>query len=644
YPRESSFDLESYSDSDYAGANLDRKSTTEGCQFLGRRLITWQCKKQTIVATSTIEAKYVAAASCCGQVLWVQNQMSPKPIRIHFNRPITHAISSTDILNLQALISLTDDLSLRSNMAALESCPKHNMLAYLEKTEGNVEFHEVIDFLQRSYISHALTVSPVVSTTFVEQFWTSAKSKTINNVRHITAKVAGKLVSISEASIRTDLLFNDADGIDTLPNQAIFDTIQLMGYEGDLTVLTFNKALFSPQWRHLEAKKKFVMYPRFISIFLARQLVNVTLPLDYFPDEGCLPQKGLLKHQPSPPPSPEPTCDAANVSLPDSSFFRLNLVMLQFEQQPDLSTQSFTQTFTINPYPLLFISTDLIPEHTGENLGIISFNVLDQAKEIKLLKAKITKLKKNTDEKMESNNDHCCDSESGSLKVLKRKLKVPSTPFYSLFLVLKLLSYNSVLESDEELARKVQEEWEAEEEKNKIAEEQATNEALIKDFDDIKARIEADRILAEKLQEQEREQFTIEERAKFLHDTIAAQRKFLAQTKITSYRNKPKTKIQIRKSNDKPTFKHEGKYGATAKFKLESEEEKLQCIGFVKIYQEGYLLTLDSKETRSDGILAGEISLLNLSFKASVRVVLGHVSSYFTLSSLQLDLRDWKLE
>ncbi|GJZ21623.1 uncharacterized mitochondrial protein-like protein [Tanacetum coccineum] len=157
YPRESTFDLESYSDSDYAGANLDRKSTTGGCQFLGRRLITWQCKKQTIVATSTTEAEYVAAASCCGQVLWIQNQMSPKPIRIHFNRTITHAISSTDILDLQALISLTDDLSLRSNMAALESCPKHNMIAYLEKTEGNVEFHEVIDFLQRSYISHALT-------------------------------------------------------------------------------------------------------------------------------------------------------------------------------------------------------------------------------------------------------------------------------------------------------------------------------------------------------------------------------------------------------------------------------------------------------------------------------------------------------
>ncbi|GJU66437.1 putative ribonuclease H-like domain-containing protein [Tanacetum coccineum] len=75
YPRESSFDLEAFSDSDYARANLDRKSTTGGCQFLRSRLISWQCKKQTIVATSTTEAEYVAAASCCGQVLWIQNQM-----------------------------------------------------------------------------------------------------------------------------------------------------------------------------------------------------------------------------------------------------------------------------------------------------------------------------------------------------------------------------------------------------------------------------------------------------------------------------------------------------------------------------------------------------------------------------------------
>ncbi|GJR72446.1 hypothetical protein Tco_0084811 [Tanacetum coccineum] len=90
-----------------------------------------------------------------------------------------------------------------STMAVLDSCPKHNMVAYLEKFEGNAEFHEIIDFLSKvPFIMLSL---------------------------YIVAKVAGKSVSISEASIRSDLLFDDADGIDTLPNQAIFDAIQLMG-------------------------------------------------------------------------------------------------------------------------------------------------------------------------------------------------------------------------------------------------------------------------------------------------------------------------------------------------------------------------------------------------------------------------------
>ncbi|GJX14226.1 hypothetical protein Tco_0205984 [Tanacetum coccineum] len=60
---------------DVAYSFLAQPTTPGGCQFLGRRLISWQCKKQTIVANSTTEAEYVAAANCCGQVLWIHNQM-----------------------------------------------------------------------------------------------------------------------------------------------------------------------------------------------------------------------------------------------------------------------------------------------------------------------------------------------------------------------------------------------------------------------------------------------------------------------------------------------------------------------------------------------------------------------------------------
>ncbi|GJZ82769.1 hypothetical protein Tco_0647942 [Tanacetum coccineum] len=75
YPKDSPFALEAYTDSDYAGASLDRKSTTGGYQFLRSRLISWKSKKQTIVANSTTEAEYVSPFSCCGQLLWIQNQM-----------------------------------------------------------------------------------------------------------------------------------------------------------------------------------------------------------------------------------------------------------------------------------------------------------------------------------------------------------------------------------------------------------------------------------------------------------------------------------------------------------------------------------------------------------------------------------------
>nr|GEX25158.1 uncharacterized mitochondrial protein AtMg00810-like [Tanacetum cinerariifolium] len=75
YPKDSPFNLVAYSDSDYACASLDRKSTTRRCQFLGCRLISWQCKKQIVVANSSTKAEYVAVASCCAQVLWIQNQL-----------------------------------------------------------------------------------------------------------------------------------------------------------------------------------------------------------------------------------------------------------------------------------------------------------------------------------------------------------------------------------------------------------------------------------------------------------------------------------------------------------------------------------------------------------------------------------------
>ncbi|GJU44405.1 hypothetical protein Tco_1201671 [Tanacetum coccineum] len=85
----------------------------------------------------------------------------------------------------------------------------------------------------------------------------------------------------------------------------------------------------------------------------------------------------------------------------------------------------------------------------------------------------------------------------------------------------------------------------------------AVSACSIQDFDDIKARMKVDILLALRLQEEEREQFTVEERAKFLHDTIAAQRRFLAEQRAIAIRNRPPTRTQLR--NQMMTYlKHVG--------------------------------------------------------------------------------------
>ncbi|GKA05889.1 hypothetical protein Tco_0685009 [Tanacetum coccineum] len=669
----------------------------------------------------------------------------------------------------------------------------------------------------------------------------SAKSKIINNVRYITAKVAGKPVSISEASIRSDLLFDDADGIDSLPNQAIFDAIQLMGYEGDLTVLTFNKALFSPQWRflfhtmnhcisskstswdqiptniataviclttnqkynfsklifdgmmrHLDAKKKFVMYPRFISVFLDTQLKNVPVPLDHFPINALtskvfsfMVKKG--KHFSG---NVTPLFDSMLVQPTEDEGDTLER---QSEPQPIPSPphlsedQHETQTDpSPRPSPTTHIP-DSIPEGSGGNHGgqsssdrslsgneggmtlqsvydlciSLCTQVTDQAKEIKHLKAQIKKLKKKakpvithhkawmksvsmkqrlagkkslkkqwmqkesvskqgrkpakaeptvhkdpafdeldddtmdymetedaqdvgrtsyvvheekesaekgvstedplstaqpkvSTDKPEDSTDKP-DEGTDKPKVSTDKEEVstdrpdegtvdqnegrsatqtaPTTTTPTIFgddetiaQVLIIMSQNKEklkekekgvelkdveeterprptstrslltlkplpkidpkdkgkkmieeedesdtdsediteaekkfkqLARDEEVARKVQEDWEAEEEVKKLAEEEATKAALSNEYDFIQARLNADKILAEKLQEEEREMYTIEQRAKFLHDTIAAQRRFLAQQRSEAIRNKPPSRNQLR--NQMMTYlKHVG--------------------------------------------------------------------------------------
>ncbi|GJS54105.1 hypothetical protein Tco_0627467 [Tanacetum coccineum] len=85
------------------------------------------------------------------------------------------------------------------------------MVAYLEKSTENADFAEIVYFLNANPIRYALTVSPTIYVSCIEQVWSTAKIKTVNNETQIHAKVEGKTIVISESSVKRDLQFNDED-------------------------------------------------------------------------------------------------------------------------------------------------------------------------------------------------------------------------------------------------------------------------------------------------------------------------------------------------------------------------------------------------------------------------------------------------
>ncbi|GJZ97799.1 uncharacterized mitochondrial protein-like protein [Tanacetum coccineum] len=213
YPKDSPFDLVAYIDSNYAGASVDRKSTTGGCQFLRCRLISWQCKKQTVVTNSTPEAEYVAASSCVDNC---------------FGFKINYLI-----------------------MGKAKKCVRLMM----EK-------------LFRMELELIL-------------FWSTVKAKTINGEVQLHALVDGEKIIVIESTVRRDLQLEDAEGIDCLPNSTILEELTRIGSKTTAwnefsstmasTIIclatnqkfNFSKYIFESMVRNLDnVSGKFLMYPR----------------------------------------------------------------------------------------------------------------------------------------------------------------------------------------------------------------------------------------------------------------------------------------------------------------------------------------------------------------------------------------------
>nr|GEU87885.1 hypothetical protein [Tanacetum cinerariifolium] len=248
-PKDSPYDLVAYTDSDYAGASLDKKSITEGCQFLRCKLISCQCKKQSVVATSSTEAEYVAAASCCAQVLWIQNQL----LDYGLDQTVSGKDTSNPLMadNLPKIVwysthhvTLMKSWLVQKQTALGQTATgkeiSNPFMAGVNKPrcdEDRLECMELMVFLL-----------PKVEKV---RIGTTVAVKKANDVIRLQALVNKKKVVVTKATIREALRLDDADGVECLPNEEIFAELARMGYDKLSTKLTFYKAFFSSQWKFL---------------------------------------------------------------------------------------------------------------------------------------------------------------------------------------------------------------------------------------------------------------------------------------------------------------------------------------------------------------------------------------------------------
>ncbi|GKD96262.1 putative ribonuclease H-like domain-containing protein, partial [Tanacetum coccineum] len=228
YPKDFPLILEAFSNSDYAGASLDRKSTTGGCQFLGLRLISWQCKKQTVTKIHVDNE----SAICVIKNPVYHSKTKHIKIRHHFIRDsykkrLIEMIKIHTYLNVADLLTKACDVSRFNFLVA--SIGKKGRDTKIPQSGGPlIKFgdeavhKELGDRMERA----ATTVLALKQNRTVR---TATARTSANGEVELTTTTNGQVKTITKASLRRHLKLEDNGGVTTLPNSDIFEQLALMG-------------------------------------------------------------------------------------------------------------------------------------------------------------------------------------------------------------------------------------------------------------------------------------------------------------------------------------------------------------------------------------------------------------------------------
>ncbi|GJT52871.1 hypothetical protein Tco_0979028 [Tanacetum coccineum] len=452
-------------------------------------------------------------------------------------------------------------------MTVLESCPKYNMVAYLEKTDGNTEFHEIISFLTQRSIHYALTgkhfsgkVTPLFPNMLVQPTKDEGEgSKRPSEPQPIPSpphpKGSGVLVGIMEVTDQAKEIKHLKAQIKKIKKKAkpVITHHRAWMKSVSLQQRLAGKKSLKKNWMQKESVSKQGRKSAKAEPSVHKDPLFDKIPkdtLDYMETEDAQDvgrTRDVVNEEKETADDEVSTEDVLSTAQQKVSTDKQNVstdrpnvstdrpkVSTDTEKDSTVRTDEgtvdqpegrrATPTTPTTPTTTLTIFGD------DETIAQVLLN-MSQAKVILREKEKGVELKD------VENVEKPRPTSTRSLLTLNPLPKIDP----------KDKGKKKIKEEDEsDTESEGIPEAEKKRRKERLAEEEATNAALIQDFDDIKARIEADRLLALRLQDEEREQFTVEERAKFLHDTFAAQRRFLSEQRAIAIRNRPPTRTQLR--------------------------------------------------------------------------------------------------
>ncbi|GJW73459.1 hypothetical protein Tco_0132829 [Tanacetum coccineum] len=437
-------------------------------------------------------------------------------------------------------------------MSSPKFAETHNVVAFLEKPRESDGFAEIIDFLKASSIHYALTVNPTIYTSCIEQFWATAKVKTVNDVRQIQALIDKKKLIITETSIRSDLYLEDAgeheESVPTPSNDPLpsgEDSMQL----NDLMVLCTK---LQKQVLDLEKAKS----DQAIEIASLKKRVDKLEKRRKFKTTGLkrLKKFGAAKR-----------IECSNDSLgaqEDASKQGMRIKDIDADAEKEEQSTKIGEAVTTAgvedsvaptiPTTVEAITTVDVEDSAAPTIPTTVKETLAQSlMEIKVAKPKAKGIVFHDLEKQVSKPTIYVTQPSIKEKG-KGIIQNPEKP----------LTKKDQVALDEDLARNIQAQLDAkiiEEERLERQKQEEANIALIESWENTQAMIEADRLLAERLQTREREELTDEEKGKLFMELMEKRRKHFAALRAQEKRNRPPTKAQKR-SQMSTYLKHMGGY------------------------------------------------------------------------------------